>query len=150
MYKAQGFRNLTESSSSSKSSDFLSSAKALFLDVPTTLKMRHEKYSTRAGREACRGQQQTCTRCGDSVNAVREKLTRQQTLTEVRRGTQRNGKSACMPKCSVAPLFDSDMNYRSKHMRSGDYRSSHHHAPNQARALFILWEGEDRSLHSTC
>lgn len=150
MYKAQGFRNLTERSSSSKSSDFLSSAKALFLDVPTTFKMRHEKYSTRAGREACSEQQQTCTSCGDSENDVREKLTRQQTLKEVRRGTQRDGKSACMPECLVAPLLDSDRNYRGKHMRSGSCRSSHHNARNQARALFILCEGEGRSLCSTC
>lgn len=66
MYAARGERNLTERSSSNKSSDFFSSAKALALEKPTTFKMRHEKYSKDAGREACRKQQRQWTCCGGS------------------------------------------------------------------------------------
>lgn len=44
----------TESSSCSKSCVFFSSLNAVGLEVPTTLKIRHAKYNTDAGREACR------------------------------------------------------------------------------------------------
>ena len=135
--------NLTESSSSNKSSDFFSSAKALALENPTTFKMRHEKYSKHAGREACMKQQRQRT-CWGGSHTIRS--TKPVQISEGRNveSTTPRLRPPCVPlrvskkdERAIAHVKNVSLRYSLKgttvlraNTKNGSNRSSRHHASN--------------------